>query len=397
MIPIPGPIPVSGTSGPPGWMCGRDAPPGEARMDSLSRHEQVLRVFHLIDILFGARQPLTTAELKERLIARGVIDEMSEKNLRRDVQFLAKFGYALERSRKRTPRGTTCDAWAIRPGRGAEELTPPAITLPELLSLAVAREFLAPLAGTLYWRGIGQLLAKLEQVATPELVAYATAHRDGLVVHPRPMTGKYRPQNLNAIHRAIHHRLELELDYMSLGDGTPRRIVVRPESLVLYEGAVYIAATRGPTGRTAASPGIRFFKLDRVTNPRATPRAFTPQGVPVDALLADSITMFRSPDPPRRYRLRIDQPRARWAVEKPFHPGQRVREEADGSVILEIERAWDEEMIPQVLALGEHVEVLAPADIRERLAEMATRIAARHAPAIRRKAPRPAGRMTHAK
>ena len=61
MIPIPGPIPVSGTSGLPGWMCGRDAPPGEAHMDSLSRHEQVLRVFHLIDILFGARQALTTA------------------------------------------------------------------------------------------------------------------------------------------------------------------------------------------------------------------------------------------------------------------------------------------------------------------------------------------------
>ncbi|MEY3205947.1 MAG: hypothetical protein RLZZ21_2278, partial [Planctomycetota bacterium] len=32
-------------------------------MDSISRHEQLLRVFHLIDILFGARQPLTTAEL----------------------------------------------------------------------------------------------------------------------------------------------------------------------------------------------------------------------------------------------------------------------------------------------------------------------------------------------
>jgi hypothetical protein len=30
-------------------------------MDSISRHEQLLRVFHLIDILFGARQPLTTA------------------------------------------------------------------------------------------------------------------------------------------------------------------------------------------------------------------------------------------------------------------------------------------------------------------------------------------------
>ena len=69
-------------------------------MDSISRHEQLLRVFHLIDIFFGARQPLTIAELKDRLQERGVIDEMSEKNIRRDVEFLEKFGYAVRRSRK---------------------------------------------------------------------------------------------------------------------------------------------------------------------------------------------------------------------------------------------------------------------------------------------------------
>ena len=64
-------------------------------MDSISRHEQLLRVFHLIDILFSARHPLTIAELKDRLRDRGVIDEMSDKNVRRDIEFLEKFGYAV--------------------------------------------------------------------------------------------------------------------------------------------------------------------------------------------------------------------------------------------------------------------------------------------------------------
>jgi predicted DNA-binding transcriptional regulator YafY len=35
-------------------------------------------------------------------------------------------------------------------------------------------------------------------------------------------------------------------------------------------------------------------------------------------------------------------------------------------------------MIPQLLALGEHVEVLEPRDVRERLVETARRIAARY-------------------
>ena len=372
-------------------------------MDSISRHEQLLRVFHLIDILFGARQPLTMAELKDRLVARGVIDQMSERNLRRDVDFLGKFGYALKRSRKRTSRGSTCDAWSIEAGRGADELSPPSVTLPELLSLAVAREFLAPLAGTFYWRGIGQLLSKLERVATPELLDYVATHRDGLVVHPRPAPAKYRSKTLTAINRAIRQSLELSLRYTSLGDDQPRRITIRPEALVAYEGAIYIAGTRAPAGSAAADPdGVRFFKLDRVADARVTSRTFTRRAARVDELLADSITLYRSLEPPRRYRIRVDAERARWACEKPFHPGQRVKRDRDGSVVLEIERAWDGEMLPQLLALGEHVEVLEPADVRERLAATAQRIVARHAgPANRRPQAAPrrpaARRVAHAK
>ncbi|MFM8414124.1 MAG: helix-turn-helix transcriptional regulator [Planctomycetota bacterium] len=370
-------------------------------MDSINRHEQLLRVFHLIDILFGARQPLAIAELKDRLIARGVIDDMSEKNLRRDVEFLGKFGYALKRSRKRTTRGTTCDAWSIQPGRGAEELSPPAVTLPELLSLAVAREFLAPLAGTCYWRGIGQLLAKLERVATPELLDYVAAHRDGLVVHPRPAEAKYRSRTLNAVNRAIRQSLELSLAYTSLADEAPRRITIRPEALVVYEGAIYIAATRAAATGDAAA-GIRFFKLDRVADARVTSRAFARRTTAIDELLADSITLFRSPTPARRYRIRVDAARARWACEKPFHPRQRVRQLPDGGVLLDIERAWDGEMLPQLLALGEHVEVLEPADMRDELRAVAERIAARHAgrPARAAGGSKPGGkqrRVAHAK
>jgi predicted DNA-binding transcriptional regulator YafY len=350
-------------------------------MDSISRHEQLLRVFHLIDILFGARQPLTAADLKERLRSRGVIDEMSDRNIRRDIEFLGKFGYALKATRKRTPRGTTGSAWELVPGKGAEELAAPAVSLPELLSLAAAREFLAPLAGTFYWRGIAQLIAKVEKVATPQLLAYAEAHKDGLVVHPKPSDAKYVSRTLNAVNRAIRNSLELAIRYTSLADARPRRSTIRPEALVLYDGSIYIAARRVPAAgsrKSAADAAIRFYKLDRVTEARPTSRTFARGNTPVESLLADSMTMFRSPQPPRRYRIRVDAERARWACERPFHPRQKARRQADGGVVLEIERAWDEEMIPQLLGLGGAVEVLEPADVRQRLAAEAQRIVDRH-------------------
>jgi predicted DNA-binding transcriptional regulator YafY len=364
-------------------------------MDSISRHEQLLRVFHLIDILFSARYPLTTTELKDRLCDRGVIDEMSDKSVRRDVEFLEKFGYALKQTKKRTDRGTTCQAWSIEPGKGAEELKTPAISLPELLSLAVARDFLAPLAGTLYWRGISQLLAKLERVATPQLLEYVESHKEGLLVHPRPSASKYRSRTLNAINRAIRNTLELDIRYTSLADEKPKRYTIRPESLVLYDGSVYIAGHRvAPAGVKAATAlakrkkadagggvaaadtAMRFFKLDRVTEAKPTSKTFTRSSESVETLLADSITIFRSADPPRRYRIRVKAARARWACEKPFHPRQKVTPQADGSVILDIERGWDDEMVPQLLGLADMVEVLKPEDIRDRLLETAQRIAA---------------------
>ncbi len=357
-------------------------------MDSISRHEQLLRVFHLIDILFSARQPLTIAELKDRLCDRGVIDEMSDKNVRRDIEFLEKYGYAVKQTKKRSARGTICQAWSIEPGKGAEELVTPAISLPELLSLAVARDFLAPLAGTFYWRGISQLIAKLERVATPQLLEYVEAHKEGLLIHPRPAAAKYRSRMLNAINRAIRNTVELEIRYTSLADEKPKRYTIRPEAIVLYDGSVYIAGYRvappaAKTGRavtsrkaTAADTALRFFKLDRVADAKPTSRSFVRSAEPVEELLADSITIFRSADPPRRYRIRVHAPRARWVCEKPFHPGQTVSPQADGSVILDIERAWDDEMVPQLLGLADMVEVLEPDDIRDRLLEAAQRIAA---------------------
>ena len=348
-------------------------------MDSISRHEQLLRVFHLVDMLFGARRPLSIAELKQGLRDRGVIDEMSDKNIRRDVDFLAKFGYAVKRSRVKTPRGKPCQAWSIEPGRGKGELSSPAVSLPELLSLVVAREFLAPLAGTFYWRGISQLLAKVEGIATPELLAYVEAHKEGLVVHPRRGAGKYAARMLTAINRAILGSLELAIRYQGLADEAPKRIVIRPEAIVVYDGSVYIAGHRAAgSGATRADDAIRFYKLDRVVDAKPSAKTFTRRGQPVDALLADSITLFRSSEPPRAYRLRIDAARARWAREKPFHPRQRVEDADDGGIVVEIDRGYDEELIPQLLALGEHVEVLEPEDVRDRILDSARRIAAKY-------------------
>jgi predicted DNA-binding transcriptional regulator YafY len=356
-------------------------------MDSFSRHEQLLRVFHILDILFSARRPLGIADFKDKLQVRGVIDEMSDKNLRRDLEFLKRFGYSLKSTTIKGSRGAPKRAWSIEPGKGAAELVAPSISLPELLSLVAARDFLAPLAGTMYWRGLSQVLAKMEAVATPSLIDYAASLRDGLVIHPSPPRGKYKSSMLNAINRAISNSVAIELDYTTRSRDEPRRYLIQPEALVVYEGSISIAAYRADISDQTdpRSRALHFFKMDRVSRARPTSRRFSRRRESVASLLADSITLYRSIAEPRRYRIRVSPERVKWACEKPFHPGQKVRPQTDGSVILEIERAWDNEMVPQLLALGNAAEVLEPQDVRSRLAAEARAIVEQYEPGKKRK------------
>ena len=346
-------------------------------MHSPARHEQLLRIFHLIELLLETRRPLPVSEIKEALRDRGVIDDMSDRNLRRDIAFLGSCGYDVRESTSREGRGSARKAWRIEPARGRGAMPGPAVTLPELLSLAVAREFLAPLAGTCYWRGIGRLVQRIESVATPALLDHVDRHRDGLVVHPRPAVGKYPVRLLNAVNRAIRRAQELVIRYHGAADEKPRRVTVRPEALVLYEGSLYLAARKAPA-RGAANDAVRFYKLDRCVSARPGEATFTPPSERVETLLEHSVTIYRSPRPPRRFRLHVGPARARWACEKPFHPRQRVTPQPDGGVILEIDRGYEEELVPRILGLGEGVELLEPADVREQIRAAAEAIAARH-------------------
>jgi len=347
-------------------------------MDSMHRHEQVLRLLHLVDMLFSARGPLLIEEIREKLRDRGAIDEMSDKNLRRDLDFLGQFGYRMRKTRKRSSRGTERDAFEIDPACRRDELKRPDITLVELLSLAAAQRLLAPLAGTFYWRGIEQVFEKLGSIATPELLAYAEKQSRGLVVHPVQDGRRYDSRLLGTINRAILGHVELDLRYTSALRREPRIYRMRPEALVLYEGALYVAGWLVyDDGNASSTP--RFFKLDRLGDAQQTGRIFQPAARSVEEHLAESITLFRGSSPGVPFCIRVDEPRAKWARERPFHPSQVVEEHDDGSITLRIPNAWPEEIVPRLLGLAGHAEILEPFEARRLVAEAAERIATRHA------------------
>ena len=69
---------------------------------------------------------------------------------------------------------------------------------------------------------------------------------------------------------------------------------------------------------------------------------------------------------------------ARLVAERKWHESQRVRENKDGSIILELELGGLEEIERWILSWGDQAEVLEPAKLRQRLAELGRKFVAQY-------------------
>ena len=66
-------------------------------------------------------------------------------------------------------------------------------------------------------------------------------------------------------------------------------------------------------------------------------------------------------------KLRFSPQRSRWVSRETWHPDQRSHSQADGSYVLEIPYSDERELVGDILRFGAEVEVLEPADLRDKI------------------------------
>lgn len=74
--------------------------------------------------------------------------------------------------------------------------------------------------------------------------------------------------------------------------------------------------------------------------------------------------------------MKFDAFAARLVSERSWHESQRIREAADGSMVLQMELGGLEEIERWILSWGSHVRVLAPGQLVKRIAAEAQAVAA---------------------
>jgi proteasome accessory factor B len=131
-----------------------------------------------------------------------------------------------------------------------------------------------------------------------------------------------------------------------------------------------------PEGRTVyvfaldeSSREVRSFRIDRIGEARLLPSPFqVPEDFDIDSLVASSWGIWQGPGRDEVL-LRFAAEVARRVRETVWHRSAELTDLGDGGIEMRLVVASEMEMRPWVMGWGANVEVLAPASLREHVAE----------------------------
>ncbi|MCF8174292.1 MAG: YafY family transcriptional regulator [Burkholderiaceae bacterium] len=167
---------------------------------------------------------------------------------------------------------------------------------------------------------------------------------------------------------ALLRRKRLAITYFARGSGETTEREVSPQRLVYYRENWYLDAW------CHLRNDIRNFALDSIRHAEVIEtKAREVSRRSMDEVLGPGYGIF-SGRKLQHAKLRFTPQRARWVAQETWHPKQKGSFDADGSWRLEFPYADHRELIMDILKFGADVEVLAPPDLRQRLADEGARL-----------------------
>lgn len=120
---------------------------------------------------------------------------------------------------------------------------------------------------------------------------------------------------------------------------------------------------------------MRTFKLERIVRAEQTAETYRiPADFDINRHLARAWGIFNSGEPVE-VRLRFFAPAAARVRETIWHPSQQLTDGPGGQVDMRVTVAGTLEIAPWILGWGDAVEVLAPLELRQRIADAGSRMA----------------------
>ena len=311
--------------------------------------------FYRIDQMLHERRPVPIE------VFLGELD-ISRATFKRDMEYL--------RDRLHAP--IVWDRFAGGYRFESTAATGPAYELPglwftagELYALLAAQKLLADIEPGILAAQLAPLQSRLAALLDASGHSAADiANRVRLIAMNRRSV---EPRFFSMLALALLERRRVEIDAWHRGRDSLDTRVVSPQRLVHYRDNWYLDAWCHLRG------SLRNFALDSIQHTNVIERkAREVSRRTVDEALGPGYGIF-SGRSLKHAKLRFCAERARWVAQESWHPKQKGRFDADGSWLLEFPYADHRELIMDILKFGADVEVLAPADLRQRVAREAAR------------------------
>jgi predicted DNA-binding transcriptional regulator YafY len=239
----------------------------------------------------------------------------------------------------------------------------------ELQALAIMRRLLKDAGGGLLEEHLGALAKRLDELTKHRHLNLGEAQQRLRfpAIAARPAGAAF-----NTVASATLKRRKLWLEYHARSTDEVTERTVSPQRIVHYREAWYLDAW--DEGKDA----LRSFSIDRIR--RATvidERALDVAENDLDDHYATAYGIFGG-KADKIAILRFTPERARWVADEQWHPQQEGKWLPDGSYELRIPYREAAELVMDVMRHGADVEIVAPAQLRQRVGDQLSRAAARY-------------------
>lgn len=296
-------------------------------------------------------QELAASRLGRTLQHLAQAGEVNERTARRDIYALMEAGFPIEKLKEDEQT-----RFRLIPGRPL-----PQMPLDSLEGLTL---YLATISSPLYQTagcrplidaGLHKILQSFPDGTREYLGRFQTAY-----VHKSKPAGtgcKSLPERLRLLQKQIHYRYQIRFTYRNL-EGISSERTVDPYLLHCHDGAFYLI------GHCHRRQEPRIFRVDDIEDLTPLDTDFSiPAGFDPASLLRSSLGIHLGEA--LRVVLLFEGIAARYFKRSPLHADQRILEESDGHLLVELPARGIKEVTELVLRYGPEAEVISPDSLRQ--------------------------------
>lgn len=328
-------------------------------MRARMRNSEVIRQWQILREIESRRAGgVTIHEL-------AALTEVTTRTIRRDLQALQEAGFAIydEGETNETKR------WHLEtaPFKSVEE----GLSVAEVAALYLSRAVVQGVSGWPLADELHAAFEKIERALNPRMRAFLSTLPGVITTKAGPRLGLQSNEQLTTTRRlfdAVRDRRVIDMTYFSVASQATRSYRLEPYRLALAQGGLYLVAWVEEYGQ------FRTFATDRIRRLSVTEETFRhTRELPHD-VFGQSMGVFTGE--PEAIEILFAPQVAPFIQSRIWHDSQELAVEPDGRVRMTLHVSNDVALRSWVLGFGAAAQVVAPASLREAVADECRRILA---------------------